>query len=145
MNILPGYTYTQSKNTRRITTGIHSPFFGLFFLQMISRPEGDEMGIKRRGWNGDGPRTTDIRVTQLVRQSLNLVRSEIIIVPQNVIVGRPTSSLHVNEDKNGRNTIDELEKKWRTECLERDPPTDGKYNWSVAMRMSAGLGRVRLA
>ena len=54
--------------------------------QMVASSEGHQVGVVRRGGDGDGPGAPDVGVAQLVGQLLELVSIEMIIVPQNVVV-----------------------------------------------------------
>jgi len=65
----------------------------LLFDEMISCPERDKVGIVRRSRYGHTAGASDVSVTQLVGQHLNLVRAEVVVVPQHVIVRWPTGSL----------------------------------------------------
>lgn len=51
------------------------------------------MGVVGRCRDGDGARAADVGVTQLVGEKLELICSETVVVPQNVVVGRPTRTL----------------------------------------------------
>lgn len=65
----------------------------LFVDQVVARTEGHQVGVVGRCWDGDGARAADIGVTQLVSEKLELVCSETVVVPQNVVVGRPARTL----------------------------------------------------
>ena len=63
------------------------------FDEMVSCSEGDEMSVVGRGGYGDRPGATDVSVTQLVSQSLQLVSRKSVVVPKHVIMRRPRRSL----------------------------------------------------
>ena len=62
---------------------------------MFSLPctECDEMSVVSRSWNRDRPCTTDVGVAELVGHLLQVVRLEVVVVPQDVVVTRPTRAL----------------------------------------------------
>lgn len=49
--------------------------------QVVPGAEGDQVGVVGRRRNGNGASATDISVAQLVRQTLQLVGIEMIVVP----------------------------------------------------------------
>ena len=51
------------------------------------------MSVVGGGRVGNRASTADVRVAQLVRETLELVCCEIIVVPQHVVVRGPTCSL----------------------------------------------------
>jgi len=51
------------------------------------------MGIVGRRRYTDGTGAADVRVAQLVRQALQLVRVKVIVVPQNVVMRGATGAL----------------------------------------------------
>lgn len=69
----------------------------VFFLhQVIPRSKRHQVSVVRRSRDGHATRTAYVRMTQLVRQLLELVRLETIVVPQHVVMGGPASALHQN-------------------------------------------------
>ena len=59
----------------------------MFLLnKVISSSESDEMCVVCRSRDGDTTSASHIRVTQLVRQHLNLIGTEVIIIPQHMVV-----------------------------------------------------------
>lgn len=66
----------------------------ILFHQMISGTERDQVGII--GWRRNGYRSgaSDVSVTQLVRQALQVISREHVVVPKNMIVGWTTCSLN---------------------------------------------------
>lgn len=60
----------------------------LFLNEVVARSEGHEVRVV--GGRGDGhrARTAHVRVAKLVRQALQLVRPEVVVVPQHVVVRR---------------------------------------------------------
>lgn len=65
----------------------------LFFHQVVPCAEGDQMRVVGRRRYGDGASATHVRVTQLVRETLQLVGAEVVVVPKHVVVGRPGRAL----------------------------------------------------
>ena len=63
--------------------------------QVVAGAEGHQVGVVGRRWDGDGPRAADVGVAQLVGEELELVGGETVVVPQDVVVGRPTRTLVV--------------------------------------------------
>ena len=51
------------------------------------------MGVVGGGGDGDGPGAAHVGVAQLVGQLLQLVRVEVVIVPEHVVVARPRGAL----------------------------------------------------
>lgn len=51
------------------------------------------MGVVGRRWDGDGACAADVGVAQLVGEELELVAGEAVVVPQDVVVGRPAGAL----------------------------------------------------
>lgn len=66
----------------------------LLLHQVVARAEGDQVRVV--GGRGDGhrARAAHVRVAQLVRQALQLVRPEVVVVPQHVVVRRPRRALY---------------------------------------------------
>ena len=56
------------------------------------------MSIVRRGGKGHAPGTPYVGVAELIGQALQLVRCEVIIVPQDVVMGRPARALWPEEE-----------------------------------------------
>ena len=65
----------------------------LLLDEVIARAEGDEMRVVGRRRDGDAARAAHVRVTQLIRQHLQLVGVEVIVVPQHVVVRRARRAL----------------------------------------------------
>lgn len=51
------------------------------------------MGVVGRSWYGDTSSASDISVAELIGEDLKLVSCELIIIPENMVVRRPTGSL----------------------------------------------------
>lgn len=66
----------------------------LFIHQMVPGSEGHQVCIVGRGRDGHGARAANVGVAQLVREDLQLVRREAIVVPQHVVVRRSACSLN---------------------------------------------------
>ena len=60
---------------------------------MVPGPEGHQVGVVGRGGDRDAASAPDIGVAQLVRQLLQLVRVEVIVVPEHVVVARSAGAL----------------------------------------------------
>ncbi len=54
--------------------------------EMIPGPEGYQVSVVGRRGDADTPGASDVGVTQLVRQSLDVVRYEGVVIPQDVIM-----------------------------------------------------------
>jgi len=54
------------------------------------------MGIVGWGWNGHTPRTTDVRVTELIGQTLELIRIKMVVIPEDMVVGWSAGTLSKN-------------------------------------------------
>ena len=65
----------------------------LLLDQMVPGPEGHQVGVVSRRRDGHGPRAPHISMAQLVRQLLQLIRIKAVVVPEDVIVGRPRRTL----------------------------------------------------
>lgn len=65
----------------------------LFVHQVVPCPEGHQVGVVGRRRNGDGARAAHVGVTQLVGENLQLVRGEVVVVPEDVVVRRPAGAL----------------------------------------------------
>lgn len=65
----------------------------LFVHQVVARPEGHQVGVVGRCRNGDGACAAHVGVTQLVGEDLQLVRWEVVVVPEDVVVWRPAGAL----------------------------------------------------
>jgi len=66
----------------------------VFLDQMVPSSERHQVSIVCRCRYGDRASAPDIRVTQLVGQTLQLVRCEVVVIPQHVVVRRPASPLY---------------------------------------------------
>jgi len=58
----------------------------LLLNEVISSSESDKMCVVSRRWDGDAASTAYVRVTELVRQHLYIICTEVVVVPQHVIV-----------------------------------------------------------
>src|SRR6218665_252162 len=66
----------------------------LFLDEMIPSAECNEMRIVGRRRDGDAAGAAHVRVAQLIGQHLEIIRIEVVVVPQNVVMRRTTRSLH---------------------------------------------------
>ena len=69
------------------------PAVVLLLHQVVAGAEGNEVGVVRRSRNGDAASAADVSVAQLVRQLLQLVRVEVVVVPEDVVVAGPGGAL----------------------------------------------------
>lgn len=66
----------------------------MFFVnQVVAGAEGHQVGVVSWRRDGDGACAADVGVAQLVGEELELVAGETVVVPQNVVVGRPARTL----------------------------------------------------
>lgn len=63
---------------------------------MVACSESHESGVVRWRWDGDGAGAADVSVAQLVGEELQLVGSEAVVIPEDVVVGRTTGSLRTD-------------------------------------------------
>ena len=96
----------------------------LFVDQVVASAEGHQVGVVSRRWDGDGARAADVGVAQLVGEELELVTGETVVVPQNVVVGRPARTLEGGEESQVNRT-QEREAPWR-----EDKQSADKITWS---------------
>lgn len=66
----------------------------LLLHQVVPGAEGHEVRVVGRRGDGHGPSAPHVRVAQLVSQALQLVRPEVVVVPEHVVVRRSWGSLH---------------------------------------------------
>lgn len=66
----------------------------LFLHKVIPRSKRHQVSVVRRSRDGHATRTAYVRVTQLVRQLLELVCLETIVIPQHVVMGGSAGALH---------------------------------------------------
>ena len=59
------------------------------------------MGVVGRGGDGHRPSAPDVGVTQLVRQCLDVISCEVIVIPQHMVMGRPRRTLVGGEERRG--------------------------------------------
>ena len=70
----------------------------MFFLdEMITSAKRHQMRVVSGRRDGHGTRAPHVRVTQLVSQHLQLIRIEVIVIPQNMVVRWPTCSLQTRK------------------------------------------------
>ena len=66
----------------------------MFLLnKVIACPECDEVGVVGGGGDRHTAGAANVRVAQLVGQHLQLVRAEVVVIPQHVVVGWSTRTL----------------------------------------------------
>ena len=65
----------------------------LLLHEVVAGPEGDELRVVRRRRDAHRARAADVGVAELVGHLLQVVRLEVVVVPQDVVVTRPTRAL----------------------------------------------------
>ena len=65
----------------------------VLLYEMVAGAEGHKMCIVGGRRNGHAARTAHVRMAQLIRQRLQLVCREAVIVPENMVVRRATRTL----------------------------------------------------
>lgn len=78
------------------TAGLVTSFPRVMLLlnQVVSGAEGHEMRVVSRRGDGHWPSASHVRVAQLVSQALQLIRPEVVIVPEHVVVRWSWRSLY---------------------------------------------------
>lgn len=61
--------------------------------KMVPGPKGHQPGVVGGCGDGDGAGAAHVRVAQLVRQQLQLICCETVVIPQHLVVGGPAGSL----------------------------------------------------
>ena len=72
---------------------------------MVSSPESDKVGIVGGGGVGDAAGTADVGVAELVGETLKLIGCELIVVPQDMIVGGTTGTLEERKRETERSQV----------------------------------------
>lgn len=72
----------------------------ILFNEVISGTERHQMGVISGCGNGNRSGASDVSVTQLVGQALQVISREHVVVPKDVIVRRSACSLCVRREKN---------------------------------------------
>ena len=65
----------------------------LLVEDVVSGPNGDQVGVVSGGGNGDASGATGVGVAQLVGQGLELVSGEAVIIPETAVVAGPRGAL----------------------------------------------------
>ena len=100
----------------------------MFLLnKVIAGPECYQVSIVRRCRDGDTTRTPDVRVAQLVRQHLEVISREVIVVPEHVVVRRPTRTLPCQQCKQSISI-----------CTSIKHQFDSNWNWNCLIRFKSG-------
>lgn len=71
----------------------------LLVHEMVPRSERHQPRVVRRGGDGDGAGAAHVGVAQLVREDLQLIRGEPVVIPQHVVVGRSARALRGRGDR----------------------------------------------
>ena len=69
----------------------------LLVHQVVACAESHQVGVVGRGRDGHGAGAAHVGVAQLVGEHLQLVRGEMVVVPQHVVVGGPAGALQTRE------------------------------------------------
>ena len=69
------------------------PAVVLLLHQVVAGTEGNQVSVVRRSRNGNAASAPDVGVAQLVGELLQLVRIEVIVIPQHVVVAGPGGAL----------------------------------------------------
>lgn len=69
----------------------------IFVHQVVACSESHESGVVRRRRDGDGAGAADVRVAQLVGEELQLISSETVVIPEDVVMGGTTGSLRTDD------------------------------------------------
>lgn len=74
--------------------GLRAPSPVVFLVhEMVPRSERHQPRVVRRGGDGHGAGAAHVGVAQLVREDLQLIRGEPVVIPQHVLVGRSACAL----------------------------------------------------
>lgn len=79
-------------SSRSVDSRKRSPVV-LFVHQVIASSESHQMGVISWRWDGDGPGAAHVGVAQLVGEHLQLIRREVVVVPEHVVMRRPAGAL----------------------------------------------------
>ena len=82
---------SKAKHTQCLQIRLVPLVFSL--LEVVSSPESDKVGVVGGGGVGDAAGTADVGVAELVGETLKLIGCELIVVPQDMIVGGTTGTL----------------------------------------------------
>lgn len=74
----------------------------IFVHQVVACSESHQSGVVGRRRDGDGAGAADVGVAQLVGEELQLVRSETVVVPEDVVVGGTAGSLRTDGTPSAR-------------------------------------------
>ena len=70
----------------------------LQFHEVVANSDSHQVGVVGRGGDGHRPSAPDIGVTQLVRQCLDVISCEVIVIPQHMVMGRLRRTLVGGEE-----------------------------------------------
>lgn len=65
----------------------------LFVHQVIASSESHQMGVVSWRRDGDGPGAAHVGMAQLVGEDLQLIRREVVVVPEHVVMRWPAGAL----------------------------------------------------
>jgi len=65
----------------------------LLVHEMVPCSEGHQPGVVRRGRDGDRPGAAHVGMAQLVREDLQLIRGEPVVIPEHIVMGWPARTL----------------------------------------------------
>jgi hypothetical protein len=86
---------TETTHGGQVTIPDYLEFNGRHLLSahMVSGPKSDKMGVVGRGWNGHRSRTSSKSVAQFIRDLLQVVGGEVIVIMKNVVMCWSTCTL----------------------------------------------------
>lgn len=65
----------------------------LLVHEVVPRSECHQSRVVRRGRDGDGAGAAHVGMAQLVREDLQLIRGEPVVIPEDIVMGWPTCTL----------------------------------------------------
>lgn len=102
----------------------------IFVHQVVACSESHESGVVRRRWDGDGAGAADVRVAQLVGQELQLISSETVVIPEDVVMGGTTGSLRTEDTPSAPRllfTLQSIQHSFQTTLVVKDKPKNSAF------------------
>lgn len=65
----------------------------LLVHEMVPCSECHQPGVVRRGWDGDRAGAAHVGMAQLVREDLQFIRGEPVVIPEHIVMGWPARTL----------------------------------------------------
>lgn len=75
------------------TTGAAPSPVVLLVHEVVPRSECHQPGVVSRGWDGDRAGAAHVGMAQLVREDLQLICGEPVVIPKHVVMGGPARTL----------------------------------------------------